>query len=133
MSVFRSTAPRHVMRRYLGGRCDVLATALAKSTGHPLWGMKNDAGQIEHVFVRDANSGLAIDIRGAMPLEEVARGSALEHRSHEFVETDLDEVTTTYGIAGPSELREAREVVKDHLSRVIEKVSELPSDHPAEP
>ena len=71
--------------------------------------------------------------RGAMPLEEVARGSALEFRPHEFVKTELDEVTATYGVASPSELREARKAVKDHLGWVIEKVYELPAEHPVEP
>lgn len=67
---FPSTALRHIARRYLGEQCDTLATVAAKAAGYPLWAMKNARSQIEHVFVRDPDSGLSIDVRGAMLLNK---------------------------------------------------------------
>jgi|31_taG_2_1085359.scaffolds.fasta_scaffold00014_37 hypothetical protein len=120
-----STAPRHIARRYLAGQCDTLARAIGNSTGFPLWAMKNKEEQIEHVFVRDPDSGLAVDIRGAMPLEEISKGSALEHSPHRFSEVEIDEVTATFGTPTPGDMRIAKRVLKDHLSRTLEKVQEV--------
>jgi hypothetical protein len=134
MTRIRSTAPRHIMRRYLSGQCDSFATVLAKASRQPLWAMKNKEGRIEHVFVRDAESGLAMDIRGAMPLDEISEGSALAELQHHFIEVSAEEVTDTFGIPTPTDLREARRALKDHFSRVLEKVAELPAeaDHSSE-
>lgn len=130
---FRSTAPRHVLRRYLSGECDVLATALMETTKQSLWAMINGNGQIEHVFVRDTDSGLAIDIRGAMALDDIAEGSALEYRPHEFHKTDINEVVATFGMPDAAQMREARKAVKHHLAQVIKRVAVSPAEISLEP
>lgn len=74
----RLALPEHVRDRYLRGRCGVLATALQRHTGFPLWGMfEGEGGPMHHAFVRDPATGMALDVRGLMPIEQIPDGSSV--------------------------------------------------------
>ena len=71
--VWSSSAPHRVVSEYTRGQCFSLAIALHRRHGLPLYGAKDASGLIHHVFV--VYSGRAVDIRGSMSLDTVARGS----------------------------------------------------------
>ena len=72
----RSSAPREVINKYLRSGCIDLAVALHRRLGLPLYGAFDKRGSLHHVFV--VKDGQAIDIRGRIPLADVATGSRAE-------------------------------------------------------
>lgn len=109
----RSTAPEHVVNRYLRGKCFALAFALHRRTRLPLWGLML-GDELHHAFVADGDRDLAIDIRGVMSIEEVKRGARYEGglEAREITEEILMETVFSFD---PEDLREARRAIKDHI------------------
>lgn len=111
--MIRSTAPEHVVNRYLRGKCFALAFALHRRTRLPLWGLML-GDELHHAFVADGERDLAIDIRGIMPIAEVRRGAKYEDglEAREITEEILMETVFSFD---PEDLREARRAIRDHL------------------
>ena len=63
---------------FLRGGCFEFAKVLAQKTRLPIWGAFDDRGDLHHAFVFDQANGMAYDIRGEMPLHDVAVGSQAE-------------------------------------------------------
>lgn len=70
-------APDHLLRRYLRGGCFALAREAARISGLPLMGLRDAEGAVHHAFVADPGTGIAWDIRGALPIGSVGAGSAV--------------------------------------------------------
>jgi hypothetical protein len=68
--------PEHLRRRYLRGGCFALAREMHRVTGLPLFGLRDAAGDLHHALVGDPAAGTFWDIRGEIPRERVAEGSA---------------------------------------------------------
>ena len=116
----RSTAPRHIVNRYLRGGCFVLAILLHRQTGLPLWGMRTAPnGGIEHAFVADPDRGVGIDIRGEMQIERISEGARLQNPH--FGPVTEDEIMAQVFSFDPAEVREAQRVIKAHLVGLPEK------------
>lgn len=111
--MIRSTAPDHVVNRYLRGKCFALAFALHRKTRLPLWGLMM-GDELHHAFVADGERDLAIDIRGIMPIAEVKRGAKYDDglEAREITEEILMETVFSFD---PEDLREARRAIKDHI------------------
>ena len=127
MKPIMAPCPRHIRRRYLTGKCDVLATCLAEEHGFELGAMRNQNGHIEHVFARHPASGMAIDIRGVMPVSEIPRGSALEDRPHVLDTTTRDEIAAAFGTCDLSDRVEAERVIRTYLAPVLEELDYDPA------
>jgi len=110
---FLSTAPRHIRTRYLRGGCWVLAIELAKHTGLQLWGIRDGQGNLHHAFVADGSRGIAIDIRGSMPLENVVEGCAAMDPKLEPI--GKDEILSICGSFSRTDIREAKRVIATML------------------
>ncbi|MEP3669940.1 MAG: hypothetical protein ABJN42_24785 [Roseibium sp.] len=126
-----STAPRHIRTRYMRGGCWAMAHELSKKTGMDLWGLRDDRGDLHHVYVADPERGIAIDIRGGMPMEKIAEGCQAQIAGP----ASLDEILRHIGSFEPAELREARKVIQAHLSGLPkasarQRVDTLPNDGP---
>ncbi|MCW3782970.1 hypothetical protein [Defluviimonas salinarum] len=133
---FVSTAPEHVRRRYLRGRCWVLADELVRATGLELWGLRDENGDLHHAFAADPAAGLAHDIRGTMPIDRVAEGSAA--RGGRCVPIARADMIAISGAFDAAEIREARRVLRAHLRKSAagpapEKPNYDTGDAPIEP
>lgn len=119
----QSGVPRHIARRYLTGQCDVIARVLNRDHKLPLWGMLNNRGEIEHVFVRH-QGGAAVDIRGARMLWLMEEGSSAAARDEAVTYKPLskEEVEATFGKPDRKQTYEARQFCQSHLSKVIEEL-----------
>lgn len=108
-----STAPHHIVRRYLSGGCWTLAPLLAKMLKLPMFGLQDERGDIHHVFVVDKATATAFDIRGSMPLSEIGRGSVAPDGI--IVPVTQDDILKVIGSFDPGEVREAKKVIRDFL------------------
>jgi len=67
--------PGHVVSRYLRGGCLAYAIALKRELGLALYVLVDRHGGREdwvHAFVADPDRGVALDVRGTMPLDAAA-------------------------------------------------------------
>lgn len=106
-----STAPSHIVTRYMRGRCWEGAAELSRKTGMELWGLRGGDGLIHHAFVADPEQDLAIDIRGGMRMSEVAKGCV----PGEPEPIAMPDIIRLVGVLEPADLREARAAIRDHL------------------
>lgn len=109
-----SLAPPHIVTRYLRGECWAMAVELSRKTGLEIWGLRDERGDIHHAFVVDAQSGLAIDIRGSMQIERVADGAVPSIPD----KLESDEISMISSWFDDSDAKEAREVIRDYLRGV---------------
>lgn len=113
--------PHHIIRRYLGGGCHTLSLALHTATKLPLWGMFEAGTDIlHHTFVLNPATNEALDIRGWMPLENVAEGSEIEGKA-EFRPVSKDDITSVVGHITRGEMREASQIARQYLLQKAER------------
>lgn len=67
--------PDYILRRYMRGKCLAFAIALQRRIKLPMWGLFAADGTLHHVFLADAATRQAYDVRGRIPLDEVPKGS----------------------------------------------------------
>jgi hypothetical protein len=124
--VWRSSAPHHVVSEHKRGKCFALAIALSRRHDLPIYGAKDTNGLIHHAFVID--SGRAVDIRGSVSLDAVARGSRAEGGTIEHVtEADLLQLAEDFRCFGVScdkyDIRRAYRVIDRYLKRSEERTA----------
>lgn len=122
----KSSAPSHIRTRYLQGGCWAFAQELSKHLRLPVWGIyEGDAsGDCHHAFVADPEHEMGYDIRGGLPLAEMAQGSAV--RAPCLAPLPEERMLSIIGSFDPAELREVRRVI-----RTMIRVSEIETDDPA--
>lgn len=109
-------APAHIRTRYLRGGCYALALALHKATKLPLCGLY-EAGtdDLHHAFVRDPATGMALDIRGLLPLDQEAEGSAVEVPDYRPIRRA--DIIGVVGSIAAADMKQANEVVRTYFRR----------------
>ena len=117
-----SNAPRHVVTRYLRGGCWILAIELSKKTKLPLWGIRDERGDLHHAFVADEENQTAIDIRGSMPLHNVALGCGAQNPRIEPIHKE--EILALCGHFSRGEIQEAKRVINTMLRPSVNSQSE---------
>ncbi|HEX5426652.1 MAG TPA: hypothetical protein VFW94_24280 [Candidatus Acidoferrales bacterium] len=113
---WQSSAPREVVNQGLHGMCGPIAIALHRKTGLPIFGAFDKFGYLHHLFVSDGEH--AIDIRGSMPLENVAvRSKAANGTIKPMTEEQVYEDIKPFQIIEPSDIKRARSIVNRYLHK----------------
>jgi hypothetical protein len=109
----RMVVPEHITNRYMRGKCFVLALALNRALKWPLYGMFL-GDEMHHAFVRDPKTGMALDIRGLIPMSEVPSGSGADAESELRAVTKKEIMATVFSI-DPADTREANKIVSTYF------------------